>query len=868
MPTRPAATPGTGSPALDDLLHGLLPGDNVVWLVDGIDAYQPRAAAFAAAAARHRPAPAYFRFARHPALLPPDAATVHHVDPAAGFERFVTGILDVIDGRPGPACFVFDCLSDLAADWFSDRMLANFYQIVCPHVYAIRSLACFALLKDRHPAHALDAITGTAQVVLEVFRHDGRSFLQPLKVFERHSPTLYMVHEWVGDALVPVTSSATLTAIRLGAGQPWRAFPVRRPGVWSEMFQQARQALEQAAADPAAAPAAAAWTTRLLKVVATREERLSELAAEFLDLADLVGIMRRMIGSGLIGGKSLGMLLARAALRRADPRWAGLLEEHDSFFIGTDVFYTYLVVNDCWWPRHRLRRLAAAGSLQDCLDCAAEARPRMLQGRFPDDVLDQFREMLDYFGQWPIIVRSSSLLEDSYGNAFSGKYESVFCANQGSPGERLDAFVAAVRTVYASTLGADSIHYRLDRGLMDRDEQMALLVQRVSGEMHGSLFFPQLAGVGFSFNPFVWHHDIDPRAGVLRLVFGLGTRAVERADDDYTRLVALNAPRMRPEAGPDREWRYAQRRVDVLDLAANQLASRDYAALAALLPEARCALFSSEPGPAAAPDFGRLLADTGFVPVMRELLETLARAYRHPVDVEFTANFLAGDRFQVNVVQCRPFQVRIMGEGGRIEFPAEVPAADQLIASNGPILGGGMTGAIDWLVFVPPAVYARLPMSDRYSVARAIGRVTAALQAAGARTILLLGPGRWGTSMPALGVPVSFAEICRVTVLGEIATMHDGLIPDVSLGTHFFNDLVEADICYFAVSPGRGGHCLDEQRLGRAPNQLATLLPHAARHHAALRVLRAADLAATGRILLHADAMQQRLVCYRCDEPR
>ena len=159
--------------------------------------------------------------------------------------------------------------------------------------------------------------------------------------------------------------------------------------------------------------------------------------------------------------------------------------------------------------------------------------------------------MLDYFGQSPIIVRSSSLLEDNYGNAFAGKYESVFCANQGPHAKRLQDFLSAVKTVYASTMSEKALRYRAQRGLLDRDEQMSLLVQRVSGGCYGSLFFPQIAGVGLSRNPYVWSECIDPAAGVVRLVFGLGTRAVDRSDDDYTRIVALNAPERRPESDFD-----------------------------------------------------------------------------------------------------------------------------------------------------------------------------------------------------------------------------------------------------------------------------------------------------------------------------
>ena len=126
-------------------------------------------------------------------------------------------------------------------------------------------------------------------------------------------------------------------------------------------------------------------------------------------------------------------------------------------------------------------------------------KEKILKGKFPRFILNQFREMLDYFGQSPIIVRSSSLLEDAYGNSFSGKYESVFCANQGNHKERLFAFLNAVRVVYASTIDIEALTYRKDRGLLDKDEEMALLVQRVSGEKQGPYYFPHIAGVGYSF---------------------------------------------------------------------------------------------------------------------------------------------------------------------------------------------------------------------------------------------------------------------------------------------------------------------------------------------------------------------------------
>ena len=210
------------------------------------------------------------------------------------------------------------------------------------------------------------------------------------------------------------------------------------------------------------------------------------------------------------------MLLARAILKKKT-LWSKKLEPHDSFFIGSDVFYTYLIQNHCWWIRRKLND-PESGFVVD-----REAKERMLTGRFPKDIEDQFMKMLEYFGQSPIIVRSSSLLEDAYGNAFSGKYESIFCANQGTPQVRLENFLNAIRRVYASTLSEEALAYRAHWGLLDRDEQMAILVQRVSGSVYEDQFFPQIAGVGVSYNPYVWNSEIDPEAGMIRLVFGLGT---------------------------------------------------------------------------------------------------------------------------------------------------------------------------------------------------------------------------------------------------------------------------------------------------------------------------------------------------------
>jgi hypothetical protein len=854
----------SGVPGLDRVLQGLLAGDNVVWEVDDVGDYLPMLQPLAIEARRLKRKLIYFRFANHGPLLDESSgAEVHRLDPGEGFERFVTSMLDVIERAGRGAFYVFDCLSDLAADWYSDRMLGNFFMIACPYLFELETIAYFALLKNQHSSHATQSIFKTAQVIIEVFRKGNHLYIHPLKVWQRYSRSMYTLHSWEGDDFLPVTSSATITDILGSVPKPWLEFTVYRPGIWVQTYQHAQQAVNAIREGTGTEHDARELLHRLVKMVVTRDERFLPLVETYFDLGDLVEIMNRMIGTGLIGGKTLGMLLARAILQRTDHRWAERLESHDSFFVGADVFYTYLVQNGCWWLRRRQKDFNAY------LQGASLARDKILQGTFPDVIQDQFMEMLEYFGQSPLIVRSSSLLEDNYGNAFSGKYESVFLANQGSPQERLKAFMDAVRRVYASAMSEEGLRYRLHHGLLDRDEQMALLVQRVSGQLRGNLFLPDVAGVGFSFNPFVWGEDIDPNAGVLRLVLGLGTRAVDRTDDDYTRLVALNAPLRRPQAGAEEERQFAQRRVDVLDLEANELVSRDFEDVAASFASRLLRLFASDDEGPVTPETGPgfltfkgLFTETRFIEEMRDLCRILQEAYRHPVDIEFTANFAADGKFRINLVQCRPFQVKIKGESSLVRVPESLGAADTILESQGPIIGHSVSTVVDRLVYVVPSVYSQMSVSQRYSVARAIGELVHLEGALARKTIMLIGPGRWGTSMPWLGIPVTFAEINRASVICELVMMHEGLAPDVSLGTHFFNDLVEMDMLYLAVAPGKPGHVLNEALIRKKPNRLASLLPSAADFAHALWVVDAVRGSRGRAMCLNVDSMKQKAVCY------
>lgn len=862
----PSVLPSSGLPGLDNILHGIRYGDNIVWQVDSIDDYLPILRPFIGNAKAKGRKLVYFRFAEHKELVPKEArAQIHKLKPEAGFERFISDIHKAIEQAGRGAYYVFDSLSELAINCYSERMVGNFFKLTCPRLHELDTVAYFVVLRNYHSYHAASPINETTQLLLDIHKYKEKVYIHPIKVHERHSSTMFMLHVWDNDDFVPVTESAIISDVLVST--PWpglQSASYRMVGMWDRRFIQAEELMESHNRGECSRQTIDKVFCRQLRQLISLDERILTLAEKYLTLSDILYIWKRFIGSGMVGGKAVGMLLARAILEKTNPRWSESLEAHDSFFIGSDIFYSFLVENDCWSIRQNQK------NRETLLEGAEEARERILRGGFPDYIIARFSDMLDYFGQTPIIVRSSSLLEDNFGNSFSGKYESVFCANQGTKEHRLNEFVDAIRVVYASAMSENVLTYRARRNVLEQDEQMALLVQRVSGKPYDNNFFPQLAGVALSYNPYAWDQSIDPKAGMLRLVFGLGTRAVNRHDDDYTCIVALNAPDKRPASGFDELARYAQKQVDVLDLAKGCLTSKHFADIAKQSKELPVELFASldrQQGQYSRPKnidmrcyvltFDKLFSNTSFIADMREMLNTLREAYGCHVDIEFTTNFLSDGTYKINLVQCRPLQVE-----ESISVVEPIPAVNKealIMEAHGGIIGQSRTLFIDRLIYVEPSTYGHLPESDRYAVARLIGKLTHLEEPGKPKTVMLIGPGRWGTSTTSLGVPVSFAEINGVSVLCEMDTMHEGLIPDLSLGTHFFNDLVEMNMLYIGFFSTNPRNVINREFLRQSPNRLEDLLSNTSALSQAVRVI---DIQGGQRIVLSADTMKQNAFVY------
>lgn len=824
---------GTGLPKLDRVLHGIMPGDMIVWTVKSQTDYAPFVLHFIKDIEEKNRKSTYFQFSKEPPYIPKNKnLEIIKLDPAKGFEQFLTKILIKIESSERGACFIFDNISELTDYWFSDRVIANLILLLGPTLYDIEATTYLAITRDHHMKIARDAIHDTAQVLIDIYNRDSTFFIHPKKVNKRYSDTLYMIHRWENDDFIPETNSSIITDILSTVKQPWLEFSMRTLDKWSRSMLRAQYIVNHG--ELTNKNESKELFASILKMAISKDKRFLKTATKNLKLNDLVYVGKRMVGTGLVGGKSAGMLLARSILEKSNPKWSNILEAHDSFFIGSDIFYSYLVENRCWWIVQKLRHS------EDLIEEADDIKHRLKKGKFPADVVEQFTNILEYYGQSPIIVRSSSLMEDAYGNAFSGKYDSIFCTNQGTPAQRLEEFMEAVRMVYASTMKKETLLYRKKRNLLENDEQMALLVQRVSGERNGNNYFPHAAGVGFSFNPFVWNDEIDPHAGLLRLVFGLGTRAVDRSSDDYTRVIALNAPHVRPETEIVDLSKYSQHKVDLLDLKKNGLmtayfedvvkedtenrlpmdlvTSRDKDLEKRALRHGRHDVFAKSL------TFQKLIDNTNFINDMKELLSTLEKAYHYPVDIEFTVQFYKNDSYKINLVQCRPFQANKGTE--LIKNKKEISSKKCIFKSSGPLIGNSFEGKIDRLIYVVPSQYSKLNDNQRYSVAHLIGRLTHSFEGLDTdKAIMLIGPGRWGTTTPSLGVPVTFSEINTVSILCEMAIMHEGLIPDISLGTHFFNDLIEMDMLYTALYPGKNVSFIEEEKLLSLPNSLTALAP-------------------------------------------
>jgi len=800
----------SGLKQLDELLQGLRSGDNVVWQTDRLEDYAKFAWLYIDHSIRNKSVCVYFRFAPHqPVLQKRPGLEIIPVDPTPGFDYFSGRVHEVIEQHGKNASYVFDNLSTLVNEWATDELLANFYQVTCPYIFELDALAYFALNRGKHGHSTIARIRDTTQILLDVYHIDGNTYVHPLKVWGRYSPHMFLPHLVSGTTWQPISQSGDAASVLSATGKHIVNTVPDSTAPWNSIYQKLVQYKESDVNSPIVASEIGVLKRELSRMMLGNHEKLNKLSDCYLRVEDIFNIRERLIGSGQIGGKAAGMLLGRRVLANAQCKinFSEVLEEHDSFYVGSDVFFTFLVNNNLF----RLR-LQLSKNPQISREEFADVEQLFLNGQFPKETLEQFRELLDYYGQAPIIVRSSSLLEDSFTNAFAGKYRSEFLVNQGTPDQRLEAFLQALKLVYASALNPDVLSYRKKQKLIESDEQMAILVQRVSGIPYKNYFFPSLAGVAFSRNLYAWTNRIDPAKGMIRLVFGLGTRAVNRVAGDYPRILAVSNPELRPEVGTQIA-KYSQRNVDVLNLSTNEFATMPLINVIGGNNYPNLSLFISSVAEGYVHDlplgenidrnavltFNNLIKRTRLVEIIGEMLMQLEQAWGQPVDIEFTAHIDSKENVKVNLLQCRSLQLP-KAPASSVSLPGNLPKERVLFRSN-VAMSAGVVEDVRYIIYIDPQKYTDLASIDKKrSMGRVIGKINEILRCKEGK-VVLMGPGRWGSNNIELGINVSYADIDNTTVLVEIAHQKAGYEPEVSYGTHFFQDLVEADIIYIPVYP-------------------------------------------------------------------
>ncbi len=591
-----------------------------------------------------------------------------------------------------------------------------------------------------------------------------------------------------------------------------------------------------------------------------------DIAKNYLNIQDFYYLLQKMIfppeSHGKLGGKGSGLLLAGKIIEKAT--------EYSNVMSGIKFPKTWYITSD------GLMNFMYYNNMEDIIeqkyrdiDEIRQEYPHIMQAfknsQFSSEILNGLSRALDDFGDNPIIVRSSSLLEDRMGSAFAGKYKSLFLANQGSKQQRLDELVDAIAEVYASTFGPDPIGYRTERGLLDFNEEMGILIQEVVGTKVGKYFFPAFAGVAFSNNEFRWSPRIKREDGLIRMVTGLGTRAVDRISQDFPLLIAPGQPELKVNQTYQEIVGYSPKHIDVMNLETNSFETMPIKTLLkevgnkypmlneifSIVEERRRIKRPMGLGIDTRKDdivvtFENLVHNKKYIEMINAVLLELKSKLGTPVDIEF-----ACDGKDLYLLQCRPQSSSQEAQSAVI--PKDVDPKKIIFTANR-FVSNGKVPDIAHIVYVDPVNYGKTKELEHLNdVGHAVSKLNKLLPK---KTFILMGPGRWGTRDDIrLGVKITYSDIHNTAVLIEIAKQKEQYVPDLSFGTHFFQDLVEAGIRYLPLYPGADDVIFRREFFMKNENTLTRYLPEFEHISNVLRVINVRETTGGGilRLLMNAD---------------
>ena len=575
-------------------------------------------------------------------------------------------------------------------------------------------------------------------------------------------------------------------------------------------------------------------TVRLIRRFLTNNPKEISIIQKYVTIDAFCDLLDKFICSpvsnGTIGGKGTGFFLANQILNsqaKDNPLFKNI-KMPKTWYISSDELANLIESNGFDELNEHI--------YSDILDIRINY-PRIIQMlkscKLSSYISNQLDQILDECEDKPLIVRSSSVLEDQVNSSFSGKYKSLFITNTGTKKQRKEQLMDGILEIYSSMFNPDSIQYRKQRNLLDCDEQMGILIQEVVGRRVGPYFFPLYAGVAFSNNELRWSRRIKREDGLLRMVMGLGTRAVDRVGEDFPILISPGQPNLTVNQSAEEIRKYSPRMIDVIDMDNQVFATIPISSLlkeyGAQIPHINLVAsvlkndittnvntfitdFKSEE---IVITFNGLMQNTQMVKQIQAILSLLKEALGYPVDIEFASD---GENFYL--LQCRS-QSR-SSNNAPVAIPANIPLYNIIFNANKYISNGKVTG-IKTVVYVDPSEYEKLEKyEDMLNVASVVSELNRTLPR---RSFILMGPGRWGSRGDIkLGVPIVYSDINNTAMLIEIAKKESKYQPELSFGTHFFQDLVEEDIKYLPLYP-EDNDIIFNNGFFKSPNSLEHILP-------------------------------------------
>lgn len=528
----------------------------------------------------------------------------------------------------------------------------------------------------------------------------------------------------------------------------------------------------------------------------------------------------RLIGEGEVGGKAKGIAFSYEVITGSDLGKHVTLPDIN-YVLTTEVFDDFVKDNgiDRILENETLCRPGEGDeNSQEVLERLTQA---FYKGIFRESLISDIERIIRNIGDYPLAIRSSSLLEDSKMLSFAGKYYTCFSTNVGDVESRVLKITGCIRNVWASLYNPAARAYRAKHGFCDRDEAMGIVIEPVAGKRYNNLYYPEIAGITFSKVYRRPSTRIRKEDGVTRLCFGMGTNSVDRLK---ARLFYLSHPSLRPQGNlPIEVCQTSQNVFDYFDLSNGQFLTGNISdflpfilkhhPLAASFIEIFAENALHWAGSEKARHGGKPIFSFSSFPqrhpfffnLQKELSTYLEDAMGIPVDFEFTYDT---SEEKLCLLQLRPLAA--FEEMAQVNLP-EVKESSLILKGNR-MVSNGVLENVSHLVYIDPSVYGK--DSKYYEIAREVGRVNDSLEGS---KYILVGPGRWGSTNPLLGVPVKYNEICHCGCLVEVGISESDFVPELSYGTHFFLDLDVDGILYLPVFDGEKGDVFNREWLDNTP---------------------------------------------------